>query len=99
MKDQIKEIIFKCIEELNENLDNDQQLEIAKETILLGKNGNADSITLVNLIISIEESIEDNLGFLITLADEKAFSQKNSPFRTIDTLIDYISYLVEEDEK
>ena len=99
MKEQIKEIIFNCIEELNENLDEDQHLELATETILLGKNGKTDSITLVNLIISIEESIEENLGFSITLANEKAWSQKNSPFQTIHSLIDYIACIVEEDEK
>jgi hypothetical protein len=32
----------------------------------------------------------------ITLADEKALSQKESPFRTIGTLIDYIAQVVKD---
>jgi acyl carrier protein len=96
MENQIKEILFKVVEEINENLAEDQQLELSTETVLLGKDGNIDSITLVNLIVTIEESIEDELNVEITLADEKALSQKESPFRTIGTLIDYIAQVVKD---
>ena len=61
MENQIKEILFKSVEEINKNLDEDQQLELSTETVLLGKDGNIDSITLVNLIVAIEESIEDEV--------------------------------------
>ena len=96
MGKQIKEIIFKSIKELNENLDEDQQLQLSTDTVLLGKDSNIDSITLVNLIVTIEESLEDNLNLSVTLADEKAWSQKNSPFLTIQTLLDYIALLIKE---
>ena len=96
MVNQIKEIIFKSIKELNENLDEDQQLQLSTDTVLLGKDSNIDSITLVNLIVTIEESLEDNLNVSVTLADEKALSQKNSPFLTIQTLLDYIALLIKE---
>ena len=96
MENQIKEIIFKSIKELNENLDEDQQLQLSTDTVLLGKDSNIDSITLVNLIVTIEESLEDNLNVSVTLADEKALSQKNSPFLTIETLINYITLLIKE---
>ena len=96
MGKQIKEIIFKSIKELNENLDEDQQLLLSTDTVLLGKDSNIDSITLVNLIVTIEESLEDNLNVSVTLADEKALSQKNSPFLTIQTLLDYIALLIKE---
>ena len=96
MENQIKEILFKSVEEINKTLDEDQQLELSTETVLLGKDGNIDSITLVNLIVAIEESIEDELNVGITLVDEKALSQKESPFRTIGTLIDYIAQVVKD---
>ena len=96
MENQIKEILFKSVEEINKTLDEDQQLELSTETVLLGKDGNIDSITFVNLIVTIEESIEDELNVEITLADEKALSQKESPFRTIGTLIDYIAQVVKD---
>jgi hypothetical protein len=46
------------------------------------------------LISIIEEKIFDNFGTTITLADEKAMSQHNSPFRSIKTLADYINKLL-----
>jgi acyl carrier protein len=44
----------------------------------------------------IEQNIEDEFDVSITIADEKAMSQKRSPFRTIGTLADYIDMLLRE---
>jgi acyl carrier protein len=71
-------------------------MQLSIDTVLLGKNSNIDSITLVSLIVTIEESLEDNLNVSVTLADEKALSQKNSPFLTIETLHNYITLLIKE---
>jgi acyl carrier protein len=65
---------------------------------LYGKDGALDSLGVVNLIVAVEEAVEDELGELITLADERAMSQKRSPFRSIETLVDYIAILVDEGE-
>lgn len=50
-----------------------------------------DSLGLVTLLVSIEQKIEDEMGINITIADEKAMSLKNSPFRTIGTLKQFLS--------
>ena len=47
----------------------------------------------------IEQIIEDDFDVILTLADERAMSQKNSPFRTIDSLVNYIEFLLNEKEK
>jgi len=43
----------------------------------------------LNLLIDLEEHLDDQ-GICITILDDHALSQKNSPFRTISTLADYI---------
>ena len=96
MKNEIKKILFKVVEEINENLDVGQQFELSTETVLLGEDGNIDSITLVNLIVAIEQSIEDELDVEIILIDERALSQKENSFSTIGTLIDYIDQVIRE---
>lgn len=93
---KITEIIFEAVETINSQLPGEQQIEKSTDTVLFGKNGGLDSIALVNLIVAIEEKIEEQLGILITLADERAMSLKKSPFRTIDSLADYIGILLEE---
>ena len=64
--------------------------------MLFGGNSKLDSLWLINFIVLVEQNIEDELNITITLADERAMSQKHSPFRTVGSLIDYIKVLLEE---
>jgi hypothetical protein len=50
----------------------------------------------VNLIVLVEEKTADTFGKSVTIADEKAMSQKNSPFRTVQNLADYLFSLLKE---
>jgi len=93
----IIDLIFKAVEELNQQLPKKQQLTKSAHSILFGRNGNLDSLGLVNLIVAIEQNIEDEFGVSITIADERAMSQKHSPFRTIGSLTDYIEMLLKEE--
>lgn len=93
-KKEILDIIFKSIEEIN--LQND--IEIVKDvnTKLFGSDCALDSLGLVNLIVSIETNIEELTGKYLPIADERAFSLESSPFKTVDTLSDYIELLINE---
>ena len=62
----------------------------------LGRGGALDSLGLVNLIVAVEQVIETATGQSITLADERALSQKNSPFANIGSLAVYIQTLLNE---
>jgi len=55
-----------------------------------------DSLSLVTLIVDIEQKLEDDYEVVLILADDKAMSQKRSPFRSVRTLADYICQLMEE---
>jgi len=93
-KNEIVEIVFNSIEELNQQID----VQISKElnTKLLGKDGGLDSIDLVNLITIIEEKVEDLTGNYIPIADERALSLEKSPFKTVESLVNYLEVLVNE---
>ena len=92
----IETVIINSIKELNNNLSKDNKLELSKKTILFGKDGKLDSLGLVNLLVIMEQNIEDEFDVCIIIADERAMSQKHSPFRTIGTLADYINMLLKE---
>jgi len=49
---------------------------------------------LVSLIVTIEREVEDAFGDALTLADERALSMEASPFRSIQSLADYIGVLI-----
>jgi len=84
------------IEEINRQLENEHQLEKSTNTVLFGEGGKLDSLGLINLVVAVEQNIEDEFDVTITLADERAMSQENSPFRTVGSLADYIELLLEE---
>ena len=96
MNDRIKIVIMNSIEEINRQLENEHQLEKSTNTVLFGEDGKLDSLGLINLVVAVEQNIEDEFDVTITLADERAMSQENSPFRTVGSLADYIELLLEE---
>ena len=55
-----------------------------------------DSLALVSFIADLEDKISDEFEKDIILADEKAMSQRTSPFRSVETLTNYIQKLLEE---
>lgn len=95
-KNEIIEIIFESIDEINQEYD----VKLPKElsTKLFGGECELDSLGLVSLIVSIEENINNSCSFSISIADEKAMSQKYSPFRSVDTLANYVMGLVNEEK-
>ncbi len=94
---QVTSAVFAAIEELNQDLPSGSVLEPAPDTVLFGRGSRLDSLGLVNLIVAVEGALADELGVDMTLADEKAMSQSSSPFRTVDTLVDYIVKRLEEE--
>ena len=99
MRDEkIREAIYHAIDEMNEQLPKGRTLEKSPQTILFGKGGQLDSLGLVSFIVEVEQKIEEELGVSITLADERAMSQKSSPFLTLQTLSEYVSLLLKEDD-
>ena len=69
---------------------------VTEATHLIGPKSFIDSLTLVSLIVDIEQKINEEYDITVTIADERAMSQKNSPFRTVGTLTDYVEILVNE---
>src|SRR5439155_15938310 len=88
--------IYRAVDWVNDELPPDQQLIKAPETRLLGSQSVLDSMHLVSLIVSIEREVEDAFGVALTLADERALSMKASPFRSIQSLADYIGILIRD---
>jgi acyl carrier protein len=93
---EVVDVLFDAIDEVNNLLPPEQQLEKSVDTVLFGGAGKLDSLGLVTFIVAAEQKVAEISGTAVTLADEKAMSQKNSPFRTIGTLTDYIILLLSE---
>jgi acyl carrier protein len=94
--ERITRSIFSVIDEFNQTLPPEKKLKKTLDTILFGQEGTLDSLGLVHLIVTVEQHIEEDFGIPISLADERAMSQEKSPFRTVDTLVNYVAILLEE---
>ena len=89
----IQKLIFEAYLETIPNASNNG---IDDDTPLFGGEGVLDSLGLVSFLINLEQKIEDNTGISLTIADEKAMSLKNSPFKTIGTLHNYLNTIINE---
>jgi acyl carrier protein len=63
---------------------------VTEETIIVGPDAVIDSIGVVSLIVDIEQRLEMDHEVSVTLASDRAMSQRNSPFRTAGVLADHI---------
>jgi D-alanine--poly(phosphoribitol) ligase subunit 2 len=95
-RDQIVAAVYRAVDELNKQLPKGVHVEKSLDAPLYGKNGRLESIDVVTLIMEVEDQIRDELGISITIADDRAMSQQNSPFLTIQTLTDYVTELLTE---
>jgi len=73
--------------------------EITSESRLFGSDSPIDSIALVSLLVEVEQSVNELCNTEIVIADDRAMSQKRSPFRTVGSLGDYIHVLLSEQGK
>ena len=90
MEQDIAEVVFDALRLTNKSRPLDRQLAVNPSAPLFGSGSALDSLGLVALVIDIEDALRDR-GRVIDLSSAQALSPRNSPFRTVQTLIDYIT--------
>ena len=73
--------------------------KVDEETVLVGTDPVLDSLGVVQLIVEVEQRVEQGHGISVTLANDKAMSQRNSPFRTVGVLADHVVATAQEAAK
>jgi acyl carrier protein len=84
------DIVLKSLEEVFAQNGMDPLASVSDDTVLVGDAAVLDSIGVVQLIVEIEQRVEAQHSVSITLANDKAMSQRNSPFRTVGVLTDHV---------
>ncbi len=69
---------------------------LGEDTVLVGNDPVLDSLGVVQLIVEVEQRVEQGHNISITLANDKAMSARNSPFRTIGVLADHVVATAQE---
>jgi acyl carrier protein len=91
-------MIISSLQELKEVFAEGNISPIDSNTRIFGRGGLLDSMGLVSLITDLEEKIEDEFRISLILANERAMSQRRSPFRTVSSLVENICMLMKEHE-
>ena len=69
------------------------------DTTIVGPSAVLDSLGVVSLIVEIEQRLELEHDLSITLASDRAMSQRSSPFRTVGVLADYMLEVINDLER
>jgi hypothetical protein len=94
MNDITRQILSEALNEVMPLLSD--EVFYRDDLILWGDDGLLDSFGLVNFISSVETLVSEKLDRDITIVSEKAFSQSNSPFKTMERLGNFIEELLGE---
>ncbi len=68
-KEELIDIIYECLGEVNEQLPKDQQIQKSPDASLVGRAGGLDSLGFVNFIALIEEKCAYKYGIDLSLMD------------------------------
>jgi len=90
MREQILTLVRDAVTDLNDELQYETLENPTEETVLFGGDDGIDSLSLVRLVVDIEQRIQEEIGKKASLTDERAMSAKRSPYRSVGALTDFI---------
>lgn len=90
------DIVISCLKTSIEQFGTGEGGEVNADTVIVGQSAVLDSVGVVSLIVDIEQRLEAEHDVSVTLASEKAMSQRSSPFRTCSVLADHICATIAE---
>lgn len=87
---KILDIIYSAIEEVNRQQPPEYTLKKEKDEFLISDKSSIDSLGLITLLINIEEKIKKEFDIKIDLVEEDLIYEKNTPFKTLDSLAKWL---------
>jgi D-alanine--poly(phosphoribitol) ligase subunit 2 len=90
---QKEKLIAKMIDLLQHGLNEQSEgvvHQASPSSSLIGTEAVVTSMGLVSFITDVESALSQEFRLDVTLVSEQALSRKNSPFRNIDVMADYI---------
>lgn len=86
---KIKEIVFEVIKNNSEDLK-----IIDEDTLLLSEGSSIDSMTIVSIVVDLEQELSHFFKKDISLSDDRAMSREVSPYENVKNMIEYIFELI-----
>ena len=93
-KREILDVILSLLRARDEDLNGSPATVWSETTVLFGRDAHLDSLGLVSLVADVELHLQERYGVGVNLANERAMSLTQSPFRSVRSLADYVHALV-----
>lgn len=93
---QLSHLLLESLNELREESGKEAITQFDPEYRLFGEEGELDSLGLVSLIVDLEARVQDQWGVSVVLADERAMSNRSSPFRNLESLKNLLNERIQE---
>lgn len=92
----VNDLVVSVVREIADEMGYDSLGSITADTQLLGGSEGIDSLSLVRIVAELEREAETKFGKRVLLADERAMSRRQSPFRTVGTLQEHLAARLSE---
>ena len=89
-REDVQKIIFEALETVNDERSAEERFAVGPDTLLFGTDAPLDSLSLVSVIVDVEQAVSDIAGTEVSLTDDRAMSQEVSPFTDVAALTSYI---------
>jgi acyl carrier protein len=88
-REEVLDVLFASIGELNQQRSAEQQLECALDT-QLGEKAGLDSLAYVNLLALVEDECQERFGTSVALFGVPLDPGARDPFESVETLAEYV---------
>ena len=88
---RIDRVVAASIEQVNRHLPTDRKIDLDERSPLFGAEGNLDSLGVVNLIVALQKFVEEEFEMELQLRLEDVIAEDTSPFRTLESLVNYLA--------
>lgn len=95
MSEEILKVVIESVRQnISDSESGDTGLIISPEMPLFGEGAAIDSLTLVNVIVDVEDALFTAFNKTVCLTDDDAVFREPSPFTSVRTLVEYIDELL-----
>jgi hypothetical protein len=84
-------IIFDCVTELNKQLPPAERLAKAENSVLVGHGSALDSLSIITLLVSVEDAVAARGGARVSLLDNPNLTEEHGRFHTLGSLADFVA--------
>jgi len=96
IRDRVEEVVMASLTDVLEEFESD--FKVTPKSRIYGGDSPLDSMAVVSMIVDLEGRLEEELDFYVSISDERAMSQKRSPFQDVASMVEYLLILYEESQ-